>query len=187
MLRQAVNGLWPQLCPTLQWRKAWYLQIWLDFRIHKAMISCKISRSINSLLTHLGFIFGGANLKQLTWPCPLGCHAFHYAMISSAYAASQMISSPILGMLSERLGRRPILLSGLAATAVVPLRATTLRDVIPGKLQNLFCLYICCFCTRHETNFPVYCWSLKFHEMDLMFSWMLLIDLFWHIVTLCLA
>ena len=28
-----------------------------------------------------------------------GCTAFHYAMISSAYAASQMISSPILGVL----------------------------------------------------------------------------------------
>ncbi|CAE7667553.1 tetA [Symbiodinium pilosum] len=48
-----------------------------------------------------------------------GCHAFHYAMISSAYAACQMLSSPLLGVLSDRLGRRPILLGGLAATAVV--------------------------------------------------------------------
>ncbi|CAE7196603.1 tetA [Symbiodinium necroappetens] len=48
-----------------------------------------------------------------------GCHAFHYAMISSAYAATQMLSSPLLGVLSDRLGRRPILLGGLAATSVV--------------------------------------------------------------------
>ena len=48
-----------------------------------------------------------------------GCHAFHYAMISSAYAATQMLSSPLLGVLSDRIGRRPILLGGLAATSVV--------------------------------------------------------------------
>ena len=29
-----------------------------------------------------------------------GCQAFHYAIISSAYAASQLISSPILGPLA---------------------------------------------------------------------------------------
>lgn len=52
-------------------------------------------------------------------PILRGCHAFHYAMISSAYAASQLISSPILGILSDRVGRKPILLGGLAATSVV--------------------------------------------------------------------
>lgn len=58
-----------------------------------------------------------------------GCHAFHYAMISSAYAASQMISSPILGMLSERIGRRPILLGGLATTSVVYLLMANVTTV----------------------------------------------------------
>eukprot|EP00435_Cladocopium_sp_Y103_P057876 s2_g20.t1 len=58
-----------------------------------------------------------------------GCHAFHYAMISSAYAASQMISSPILGMLSARIGRRPILLGGLATTSVVYLLMANVTTV----------------------------------------------------------
>lgn len=49
-----------------------------------------------------------------------GANALEYSMISSAYAFSQMISCPLLGLLSDsnRVGRRPVLLAGLAATAV---------------------------------------------------------------------
>eukprot|EP00434_Breviolum_minutum_P042080 symbB.v1.2.037438.t1/scaffold5434.1/size28417/1 len=65
-----------------------------------------------------------------------GCTAFHYAMISSAYAASQMISSPILGMLSERIGRRPILLGGLAATSIVYLLMAKVTTVFQLLLSR---------------------------------------------------
>ncbi|CAJ1438960.1 unnamed protein product, partial [Effrenium voratum] len=58
-----------------------------------------------------------------------GCQAFHYSMISSAYAACQMLSSPILGSLSDRIGRRPILLSCLAMTSVVYLLMANVQTI----------------------------------------------------------
>jgi len=47
-----------------------------------------------------------------------GASALDLAMISSIYSLFQMVSSPLLGTLSDRIGRRPVLLAGLFASAV---------------------------------------------------------------------
>jgi len=47
-----------------------------------------------------------------------GANALDLAMISSTYSFCQMISSPLMGNLSDRVGRKPVLLAGIAASAV---------------------------------------------------------------------
>eukprot|EP00440_Ansanella_granifera_P044343 gb/GFBE01048060.1/.p1 GENE.gb/GFBE01048060.1/~~gb/GFBE01048060.1/.p1 ORF type:complete len:552 (+),score=82.91 gb/GFBE01048060.1/:1-1656(+) len=66
-----------------------------------------------------------------------GADAFQFAMISSAYAACQMISSPLLGVplppisvLSDKIGRRPVLLIGLGATTVLYVLMSFVRSVL---------------------------------------------------------
>jgi DHA1 family tetracycline resistance protein-like MFS transporter len=44
--------------------------------------------------------------------------AGHYGLLLAAYALAQFVCSPILGMLSDRFGRRPVLLVSLAGAAV---------------------------------------------------------------------
>src|SRR6478752_740537 len=41
-----------------------------------------------------------------------------YGIILAAYAAMQFVFSPILGMLSDRIGRRPVLVVSLAGAAI---------------------------------------------------------------------
>jgi len=41
-----------------------------------------------------------------------------YGVILAAYAAMQFLFSPILGLLSDRIGRRPVLIASLAGTAI---------------------------------------------------------------------
>lgn len=44
--------------------------------------------------------------------------AFEWSLISSAYSLCQMFSAPLLGSLSDRIGRRPVLLGGIFFSAV---------------------------------------------------------------------
>lgn len=43
--------------------------------------------------------------------------ARHYGYLLAAYAGTNLLSSPVLGVLSDRYGRRPVLLAGLFGTA----------------------------------------------------------------------
>ena len=43
--------------------------------------------------------------------------ARHYGFLLAAYACTSLLSSPVLGALSDRYGRRPVLLAGLFGTA----------------------------------------------------------------------
>lgn len=45
--------------------------------------------------------------------------ALDYALITSAYSFCQMLSAPLLGMLSDRVGRRPVLLGGILVSTVL--------------------------------------------------------------------
>jgi DHA1 family multidrug resistance protein-like MFS transporter len=44
--------------------------------------------------------------------------AFHIGLLTSVYALAQLVASPVVGRLGDRIGRRPILLGGLAGMAV---------------------------------------------------------------------
>ncbi|MGD9793902.1 MAG: MFS transporter [Acidimicrobiia bacterium] len=43
---------------------------------------------------------------------------FHVGLLTSVYAFAQLIASPIVGRIGDRIGRRPVLLAGLAGMAV---------------------------------------------------------------------
>lgn len=43
--------------------------------------------------------------------------AFHIGLLTSVYALAQLVASPLVGRLGDRIGRRPILLGGLAGMA----------------------------------------------------------------------
>ena len=47
-----------------------------------------------------------------------GASAFVVGLLAASYAAAQMIGAPVLGRLSDRHGRRPVLLVSIAGTAV---------------------------------------------------------------------
>lgn len=44
--------------------------------------------------------------------------AFHIGLLTSVYALAQLVASPVVGRLGDRIGRRPILLGGLVGMAV---------------------------------------------------------------------
>ena len=48
----------------------------------------------------------------------LGASAFHIGALASAYALMQFIFAPVWGRLSDRYGRRPVILVSLAGTAI---------------------------------------------------------------------
>jgi len=73
-------------------------------------------------------------LRQLTGSAEISTT---YGLILAAYAAMQFLLSPILGLLSDRFGRRPILLLSLAGSAIdylVMAFAPTLAVLIVGRL-----------------------------------------------------
>ena len=47
-----------------------------------------------------------------------GATPFIVGMLVAAYAAAQLIGAPLLGRLSDRIGRRPVLLLSVAGTLV---------------------------------------------------------------------
>lgn len=53
-----------------------------------------------------------------------GLSDFQASLLTTAYAISQFIGTPILGKLADRLGRRPILIISLAGTVVASLLAS---------------------------------------------------------------
>ena len=67
-------------------------------------------------------LHGGENIAQ------------HYGYLLAAYAASLLVASPVLGMLSDRFGRRPVLLLSLAGTA--------LDDLVMALAPTVSLLYI---------------------------------------------
>jgi len=62
-----------------------------------------------------------------------GADALDLALISSVYSLFQMLSSPLLGALSDKVGRRPVLLAGLSASAALYL-LQALADTVPKLL-----------------------------------------------------
>lgn len=63
--------------------------------------------------------------------------AYAYAILVSAYAFAKAVSSPYVGFLSDRFGRRPILVATLVCTALALLlcgRATTFSGVLACRL-----------------------------------------------------
>ena len=62
--------------------------------------------------------------------------ARHYGYLLAAYAGTNLLSSPVLGALSDRYGRRPVLLAGLFGTAfdnLVMALAPTLSILYLGR------------------------------------------------------
>ena len=47
-----------------------------------------------------------------------GLVAFHVGLLTSVYALAQLVASPAAGWLGDRVGRRPLLIAGMAGTAV---------------------------------------------------------------------
>ena len=63
--------------------------------------------------------------------------AYAYALLVSAYAFAKAVSSPYVGFLSDRFGRRPVLVATLVCTALALLlcgRATTFSGVLACRL-----------------------------------------------------
>jgi MFS transporter, DHA1 family, tetracycline resistance protein len=60
--------------------------------------------------------------------------ARHYGYLLAAYAATMLFASPILGILSDRFGRRPVLLLSLAGTAF--------DDLVMALAPTLSLLYL---------------------------------------------
>ncbi len=60
--------------------------------------------------------------------------ARHYGWLLAAYAGTNLLSSPVLGALSDRYGRRPVLLAGLFGTAF--------DNTILALAPNLSILYL---------------------------------------------
>jgi DHA1 family tetracycline resistance protein-like MFS transporter len=68
-----------------------------------------------------------------------GASAFVIGLLTASYPAAQMIGSPILGRMSDRFGRRPILLVSIAGTAVSFLvlgSATALWMLFAGRILD---------------------------------------------------
>src|ERR671932_1344483 len=62
-----------------------------------------------------------------------GANAFQVGLLFTSFSVAQFLTIPILGALSDRLGRRPILLTCIAGEAV--------GDVLFGAAPNLGVLY----------------------------------------------
>ena len=60
--------------------------------------------------------------------------ARHYGYLLAAYAVTMLIASPVLGLLSDRFGRRPVLLLSLAGTAF--------DDLVMALAPTLSLLYL---------------------------------------------
>src|SRR5580698_3800104 len=60
--------------------------------------------------------------------------ARHYGFLLAAYAVTMLFSSPVLGMLSDRYGRRPLLLFSLFGTAF--------DDLVMALAPTLSLLYL---------------------------------------------
>lgn len=58
-----------------------------------------------------------------------GATAVDWAMITSGFSLCQLVGSPLLGMLSDRVGRRPVLLAELAAASVLYFLLGTVQSV----------------------------------------------------------
>ncbi len=58
----------------------------------------------------------------------------HIGFLTSVYAFAQLVAAPILGRLADKIGRRPVLLSGLAGMAVT--------QMMFGFVPNLWLLYV---------------------------------------------
>ena len=52
------------------------------------------------------------------WATEFGADAWTYGLIQSSYALAQFVFAPMWGRLSDRFGRRPVLLATIAGTAV---------------------------------------------------------------------
>ncbi len=52
------------------------------------------------------------------WASDFGADGFTYGLIQSAYALAQFVFAPLWGRLSDRVGRRPVLLATIFGTAV---------------------------------------------------------------------
>jgi MFS family permease len=64
----------------------------------------------------------------------LGGGAMAVGLLVSSYAVAQLLSAPLWGRVSDRYGRRPALLIGLAASAVA--------YVIFGYAESLWLLFL---------------------------------------------
>jgi predicted MFS family arabinose efflux permease len=53
----------------------------------------------------------------------LGLNDFQASLLTTAYAASQFVGTPILGRLSDRMGRKPLLIISLVGTVIANLMA----------------------------------------------------------------
>ena len=51
------------------------------------------------------------------WATDLGANGFLYGLIQASYALAQFLFAPLWGQLSDRFGRRPVLLATIAGTA----------------------------------------------------------------------
>jgi MFS family permease len=55
------------------------------------------------------------------WAKEFGAEAFAFGLIQSSYAVAQFVGAPLWGRLSDRIGRRPVLLFTIAGTALAML------------------------------------------------------------------
>jgi multidrug resistance protein len=65
------------------------------------------------------------------WAKEFGADAFAFGLLQSSYAVAQFVCAPLWGRLSDRVGRRPVLLGTIAGTAVAML-ATGLASSLAG-------------------------------------------------------
>lgn len=73
-------------------------------------------------------------LRQLTGSAEISTT---YGLILAAYAGMQFVLSPVLGLLSDRFGRRPVLIASLAGAAIdylIMAFAPTLAVLVIGRL-----------------------------------------------------
>ena len=52
------------------------------------------------------------------WAREFGASGMELGLVLSAYAAAQFVAAPLWGRLSDRIGRRPVMLLTIAGTAV---------------------------------------------------------------------
>src|SRR5205814_8235278 len=62
--------------------------------------------------------YGGLQIARPLFSASFGVSLFFVALVTASGAIARLIAAPLAGMLSDRVGRRPMVISGLAVRSI---------------------------------------------------------------------